>query len=316
MNTLKEYLQQGIKEEQRLLEAVSKEKFVQEKLPYKRTALDPIMSKATMDYHYGKLHKAYVDKANDDNKAVFQVAGAFLHNLFFPQLQEPTSINKPTGEVLELIESKYDSFNNFKSRFTGEAMSIQGSGWIYIDTKGDIKTIQNHKMVDNTHKEKFRRDMLNDLNKYDGGVMIAHGGISKMRSFEKKREHGKYLCYLSNYRVNQEDFLMSIVEQLHDDIHGINEDKMDMVELERTMVREYVAIKKQRDICDGQKKYFDERFKEIAACYYRRFNKEIQEVILKKSVADKSEELYIFWRKFLFQKNILLFQENMYFLEI
>ena len=73
----------------------------------------------------------------------------FLHNLFFPQLREPTSINKPTGEVLELFESKYDSFNNFKSRFTGEAMGIQGSGWIYIDTKGDIKTIQNHKMVDN-----------------------------------------------------------------------------------------------------------------------------------------------------------------------
>ena len=51
--------------------------------------------------------------------------------------------------MLELFESKYDSFNNFKSRFTGEAMGIQGSGWIYIDTKGDIKTIQNHKMVDN-----------------------------------------------------------------------------------------------------------------------------------------------------------------------
>tara|TARA_Y100000782_G_scaffold75665_1_gene81573 strand:- start:4 stop:597 length:594 start_codon:yes stop_codon:yes gene_type:complete len=149
MNSLKEYLQQEIKEEQRLMEAVSKEKFVQEKLPYKRTALDPVMSKATLDYHYGKLHKAYVDTANDDSKAVFQVAGAFLHNLFFPQLREPTSINKPTGEVLELFESKYDSFNNFKSRFTGEAMGIQGSGWIYIDTKGDIKTIQNHKMVDN-----------------------------------------------------------------------------------------------------------------------------------------------------------------------
>ena len=83
MNSLKEYLQQEIKEEQRLMEAVSKEKVVQEKLPYKRTALDPIMSKATLDYHYGKLHKAYVDNANDDSKAVFQVAGAFLHNLFF-----------------------------------------------------------------------------------------------------------------------------------------------------------------------------------------------------------------------------------------
>jgi len=107
MNTLKEYIQQEIKEEHRLMEAVSKEKFVQEKLPYKRTALDPVMSKATLDYHYGKLHKAYVDKANDDNKAVYQVAGAFLHNLFFGQLQEPISTNPPTGEVLDLIKSKH-----------------------------------------------------------------------------------------------------------------------------------------------------------------------------------------------------------------
>jgi Fe-Mn family superoxide dismutase len=133
MNTLKEYIQQEIKEEHRLMEAVSKEKFVQEKLPYKRTALDPIMSKATLDYHYGKLHKAYVDKAN----------------VFFGQLQEPISTNPPTGEVLDLIKSKHTSFNNFKSKFAGEAMGIQGSGWIYIDTEGNIKTIQNHKMVDN-----------------------------------------------------------------------------------------------------------------------------------------------------------------------
>ena len=149
MNTLKEYLQQQIETDRQLIQEATKEKFVQVKLPYKRTGLEPVMSKATLDYHYGKLHKSYVEKANDDSSATFQVAGAFLHNLFFEQLKTSTGVNKPNDAVLELIKDKHDSFSNFQSRFIGEAMGIQGSGWIYLDTNGNIKTIQNHKVVDN-----------------------------------------------------------------------------------------------------------------------------------------------------------------------
>jgi len=33
-------------------------------LPYDRTALEPHISGETLDYHYGKHHKAYVDNLN------------------------------------------------------------------------------------------------------------------------------------------------------------------------------------------------------------------------------------------------------------
>ena len=127
----------------------AKQTYVQAKLPYKRTDLAPVTSKETLDYHYGTLHKAYVDKANAGKGRDFHIAGAFLHNLYFPQFKKPSSVNNPTGSSLELIERVHGSYATFKEEFTNTAMDIQGSGWAYMDTKGNIKTIINHKVVNN-----------------------------------------------------------------------------------------------------------------------------------------------------------------------
>ena len=128
-----------------LIEA--KQQIVQEKLPYSKTDLAPVMSEATIDYHYGKLAAGYVKKYNaGEGDAKFNEAGAYLHNVFFPQLQPPKGSNKPTGASKELIESKFGDFDLFKEKFTETAMSIQGSGWVYLSKKGDIKTIINHQI--------------------------------------------------------------------------------------------------------------------------------------------------------------------------
>jgi Fe-Mn family superoxide dismutase len=127
----------------------AKQTYVQAKLPYKRTDLAPVTSKETLDYHYGTLHKAYVDKANAGKGGDFQIAGAFLHNLYFSQFKKPGGVNNPTGSSLELIERVHGSYATFKEKFTNIAMDIQGSGWAYMDTKGNIKTIINHKVVNN-----------------------------------------------------------------------------------------------------------------------------------------------------------------------
>ena len=123
----------------------SKKHYIQAKLPYDRTDLVPVMSKDTLDYHYGKLYKGYVDRANEGKGGDFQIAGAYLHGLYFPQFKKPSGSNKPTGASAELI----GDFDKFKKEFTGEAMGIQGSGWVYMDTSGAIKTIKNHKVVKN-----------------------------------------------------------------------------------------------------------------------------------------------------------------------
>ena len=123
----------------------SKEKLELAKLLYARSALSPVLSKSNIDNHYGKLAKGYVDRYNKgEGDKTFNAAGAFLHNLFFPQLRAPRSSNNPTGKIKTLIERKFKTFDEFKEEFAEKAMKLQGSHWIYLSKLGTIKTIPNH----------------------------------------------------------------------------------------------------------------------------------------------------------------------------
>ena len=125
----------------------AKQKLVQEKLPYGKSDLDPVMSEDTINFHYGKLASGYVKRYNaGEGDAKFNEAGAYLHNVFFPQLKAPGGANNPTGASKELIDGKYGDYKSFKEQFTKVAMGIQGSGWVYMSTTGDIKTIVNHQV--------------------------------------------------------------------------------------------------------------------------------------------------------------------------
>lgn len=130
-----------------LLESDKHKKLELCKLPYSRDALSPVMSKETVDYHYGKLAKGYVERYdNHEGDPDFNEAGAFLHNMFFPQFQSPKANNKPIGKTLELIVREFGDFENFQKELTGAAMKIQGSGWVYLAKNGKIKTIKNHEI--------------------------------------------------------------------------------------------------------------------------------------------------------------------------
>jgi Fe-Mn family superoxide dismutase len=120
---------------------------IQAKLPYARDDLAPSLSEDAIDYHYGKLYKAYVTRFNDgEGDADFNEAGAFLHDLLFTQYQAPTSSNTPGGSAGEFITKHFKTFDNFKEVFFKEAMKVQGSGWVYLATDGKIKTIANHEI--------------------------------------------------------------------------------------------------------------------------------------------------------------------------
>ena len=113
-------------------------------LPYKRSDLAPVMSKDTLDLHYGTLHKNYVDNALAGINYDYSLAGTELHNLYFAQFRAPSN-NNSYGASLHLIEKEYGSETDFRAEFTEQASNIEGSGWAYLTTKGEIKTIQNHK---------------------------------------------------------------------------------------------------------------------------------------------------------------------------
>jgi Fe-Mn family superoxide dismutase len=114
-------------------------------LPYTEKALDPVLSKNNIIYHYEHLAKGYAKRYNaGEGDLDFNRAGSYLHNKFFPQLRAPKGANRPKGAVLELIETNFKTYEDFKTEFKKVAMAIQGSGWCYLSTSGTIKTIANH----------------------------------------------------------------------------------------------------------------------------------------------------------------------------
>ena len=130
-----------------LVEDRAPKTLTQTALPYKRDDLEPSISEDTIKYHYGKLYKGYVDRYNSgEGDADFNEAGAFLHDILFTQYSAPKSNNQPTGKSLDLITERFGSYDKFKDEFAKQAMKIQGSGWIYLSWRGEIKTIKNHEI--------------------------------------------------------------------------------------------------------------------------------------------------------------------------
>jgi Fe-Mn family superoxide dismutase len=125
----------------------AQEEYYQVSLPAKRDAFKPVFSKEAIDLHYGVLYKNYVDAAKSGDADNFQLGGAYLHTILFEQIQIPKSSNNPSGSSKLLIENKFDSYENFKNKVEEAALDFHGSGWIYVDTKGSIKTIEKHKIV-------------------------------------------------------------------------------------------------------------------------------------------------------------------------
>ena len=118
-------------------------------LSYEESDLSPAIGKATLDLHYGKLAHGYADRYNkNEGDKEFNYAGAFLHNMLFPQFREYRNNNKPNGPMLTLIERKFKSYESLKDQILEEAMKIQGSGWVYLSHAGSIKTIKNHEVRD------------------------------------------------------------------------------------------------------------------------------------------------------------------------
>lgn len=125
-------------------------------LPYAMDALEPAMSKETLEYHYGKHHAAYVNKLNaaigdspfadqciEDiiNKApegpVFNNAAQVWNHTFFWNCLSPDGGGEPQGELAKAIDKAFGSFDKFKETFKSQAAGHFGSGWVWLIKSGD-----------------------------------------------------------------------------------------------------------------------------------------------------------------------------------
>ena len=104
-----------------LLEAKATTPISQIKLPYSRSALQPVMSGATVDLHFGQLYKGYVDRYNSgEGDRSFNEAGAYLHSIWFSQFRAPGS-RQPQGQILTIIKRNHKDFSDFKEKFQESA---------------------------------------------------------------------------------------------------------------------------------------------------------------------------------------------------
>ena len=125
-------------------------------LPYAQDALEPILSKETLEYHYGKHHQAYVTNLNnlipgtefehlslDDiiktaSGAIFNnAAQVWNHTFYWSCLQPPCENNEPGGELAERINNTFGSFAAFKEAFSKAAVTNFGSGWTWLVKNAD-----------------------------------------------------------------------------------------------------------------------------------------------------------------------------------
>ena len=131
------------------------------KLAYTTTALEPVISEQTINFHYGKHLQNYVNTLASlvkdtewDSKSVeeivkgapegpiFNNAGQVLnHALYFEQFRAPRHNNLPEGRILNAINDAFGNFDNFKAQFTQAATTLFGSGWAWLSQQADGKLV-------------------------------------------------------------------------------------------------------------------------------------------------------------------------------
>ncbi len=137
-------------------------------LPYAIDALAPHISRETLEHHYGKHHRAYVDKLNElvqgtefetmsladlikrTTGPVFNNAAQAWNHDFYWSCLSPRGGGAPTGELARAIDAGFGSFDAFASRFKSSALSKFGSGWTWLTRCADgTLAIRNSDNADN-----------------------------------------------------------------------------------------------------------------------------------------------------------------------
>jgi Fe-Mn family superoxide dismutase len=124
-------------------------------LPYAQDALAPVISKETIEYHYGKHHQAYVTNLNKlventpnanlgleelirkvqgqtNEKKVFNNAAQVWNHTFYWHSLSPQGGGEPKGAIATAIQKSFGDFASFKQKFSEAAANQFGSGWAWV----------------------------------------------------------------------------------------------------------------------------------------------------------------------------------------
>lgn len=126
-------------------------------LPYAMDALEPHISRETLEFHYGKHHRTYVDKLNgliegsrfadasledivrSSDGGVFNNAAQVWNHTFYWHCLSPNGGGRPGGELAKAIDASFGSFDEFHKQFSDKAVTLFGSGWAWLVKQRDGK---------------------------------------------------------------------------------------------------------------------------------------------------------------------------------
>ncbi len=124
--------------------------YSQPDLPYAADSLEPVISKETIEYHYGKHEKTYIDNLNRMIKGsqyedmelediirssegnLFNNASQAWNHIFYFFSFAPNTGGEPSGELRKAIDRDFGSFDNFKKAFEDAGTGLFGSGWVWL----------------------------------------------------------------------------------------------------------------------------------------------------------------------------------------
>ncbi len=119
-------------------------------LPYALDALEPYMSRETLEFHWGKHHQTYVNNLNNltagtafegkdlvevirsSEGGVFNNAAQVFNHTFFWNGMKPQGGGEPTGALLDAIVATWGSYAEFRKAFSAAAAGNFGSGWTWL----------------------------------------------------------------------------------------------------------------------------------------------------------------------------------------
>ena len=119
-------------------------------LPFAMDALEPFISRQTLEFHHGKHHLTYVNNLNKltvgtkfekssleeiiqtADGGIFNNAAQVWNHTFYWNCLSPNGGGQPTGKLLEAIKNEFGSFEEFKEKFSVAATTLFGSGWTWL----------------------------------------------------------------------------------------------------------------------------------------------------------------------------------------
>jgi len=124
-------------------------------LPYALNALEPHISKETLEFHHSKHHNTYVANLNNlikgtefedmslvdiimkSSGGLFNNAAQTWNHTFYWHCLSPNGGGEPTGALAEAINKAFGSFVQFKEEFSKTSITTFGSGWGWLVKNSD-----------------------------------------------------------------------------------------------------------------------------------------------------------------------------------